>query len=182
MNRQVEIIKQNVSIQTVAAFYGLKANSKGYISCPFHKEDTPSLKLYPDSNTFYCFGCGTGGDVISLVQKIFHLNFAGALIRLDNDFHLGLTNEKPSPFSQRRALERQRAEMKQNRLESIHRICYRQAVLAFRDRWGKYLYLRPKSQNEPLNPDFVDAIHNMHYIEYWLDTYKDFEKWKEVYG
>lgn len=36
------------------------------IKCPLHGEDTPSFRWYSDTNTFYCFGCGKGGDIVSL--------------------------------------------------------------------------------------------------------------------
>lgn len=51
--------------------YTVDFNSKLYIKCPIHGEDTPSFRYYPESNTFYCFGCGAGGDVINL-HKAFY--------------------------------------------------------------------------------------------------------------
>ena len=38
--------------------------------CPFHGEKTPSFTVYPETASFYCFGCGAGGDVITFIKKI----------------------------------------------------------------------------------------------------------------
>lgn len=53
------------------------------IKCIFHEEKTASLTLYTKTGTFYCFGCGANGDVISLIQKRLNLNFQQALKWLD---------------------------------------------------------------------------------------------------
>lgn len=47
--------------------------------CPFHSEKTPSCVIYPDSNSFYCFGCGAGGDVITFTMKIENLDYIEAV-------------------------------------------------------------------------------------------------------
>ncbi len=47
--------------------------------CPFHQEDTPSFVIYPDTNSFHCFGCGKSGDGLTLYQKINDCNFKDAL-------------------------------------------------------------------------------------------------------
>ena len=83
-------IKQRVNIQQAAARYGYEQNRAGFIRCPFHNDKTPSLKIYPNSNSYYCFGCGVGGDVISFIMHLFRLDFTGAIIRLDEDFGLYL--------------------------------------------------------------------------------------------
>lgn len=54
------------SAREVAEANGLHPNRSGYVSCPFHNERTPSLKLY-DDGTWYCFGCGKGGSSIDLM-------------------------------------------------------------------------------------------------------------------
>ena len=61
-----------MTIQNIIDRYGYKPK-KGFISCPFHNEKTPSLRIYTDTNTFYCFGCGMGGDVISFVAHLFKM-------------------------------------------------------------------------------------------------------------
>ena len=93
-------IKEVVTIRSVCDKYGLEITRGGYICCPFHQEDTPSLKIYPQSNSYYCFGCGSGGDVISFVMHLFGLDFKGALSRLDEDFRLGvLAGPRPSSLA-----------------------------------------------------------------------------------
>lgn len=44
-------------------------------SCPFHSEKTPSCTIYIDTQSFYCFGCGAGGDVIKFIERIENLNY-----------------------------------------------------------------------------------------------------------
>ena len=47
--------------------------------CPFHSEKTPSCTIYSDTQSFYCFGCGAGGDVISFIKKIENLSYYEAV-------------------------------------------------------------------------------------------------------
>lgn len=67
--------------------------------CPLHSEKTPSCKVDPDRQTYYCFGCNEGGDVITFVQKHRGLSFKDALRAL------GMQDDKPfrpDPTIQRR--------------------------------------------------------------------------------
>ena len=54
----------------------------GFTCCPLHGEDTPSLKIYPATNTWHCFGCHVGSDSIDLMMKMGGLNFPEAVRRL----------------------------------------------------------------------------------------------------
>lgn len=47
--------------------------------CPFHKENTPSLNVFDDTNSFYCFGCGASGDAIEFVKEYNKLDFPKAV-------------------------------------------------------------------------------------------------------
>ncbi len=86
-------IRAQVPMREAAERYGLRPNRAGYIRCPFHNENTPSLKLYDHS--WYCFGCQTGGDLITFVRKFFGFSFSDAVSRINNDFHLGLDLRPP---------------------------------------------------------------------------------------
>ena len=50
--------------------------------CPFHAEKTPSFSINAEEGLYYCFGCGAGGDVITFVREVEHLDFADAVERL----------------------------------------------------------------------------------------------------
>ncbi len=61
---EIQDIKARLSIQTTLAYYGLQPDRNGMLRCPFHADGTASLKIYPTTNTFNCFGCGKNGDQI----------------------------------------------------------------------------------------------------------------------
>ncbi|ALO13851.1 DNA primase [Salinivirga cyanobacteriivorans] len=65
---QIPDIKKRLPIMSVLAHYGIKMNKNDHIICPFHKDDKPSCKIYTDTNTYNCFGCGKTGDVIQFIQ------------------------------------------------------------------------------------------------------------------
>jgi hypothetical protein len=84
-------IKQSVSMQEVAEFYGFLPNRAGYIHCPFHAGDNQgSLKVYDGQGGFCCFGCGAKGSVIDFVMKLYDISFTAACERLSTDFSLNL--------------------------------------------------------------------------------------------
>lgn len=56
-----------------------KAGRNSKSLCPFHSEKTPSFVVYPDSQSFYCFGCGAGGDVISFIMRAENLEYVEAI-------------------------------------------------------------------------------------------------------
>lgn len=68
-------------IETVISSYiQLKRRGRNYVcNCPFHSEKTPSFTVFPDSQNFYCFGCGAGGDVITFIMKSENLDFMEAV-------------------------------------------------------------------------------------------------------
>lgn len=47
--------------------------------CPFHNEKTPSFTVYLNTQSYYCFGCGSGGDVITFIKNIESLDYAEAV-------------------------------------------------------------------------------------------------------
>ena len=72
---------------------------------PFHNEKTPSFHVHPDKGFFKCFGCGTGGDVITFVSKLENLAFPDAVRMLAQ--HAGIELEPENPQVSRMRSERE---------------------------------------------------------------------------
>lgn len=70
-------IKYRNDIETaVSQYVNLKRRGKNLVGlCPFHSEKTPSFTVYPENGSFYCFGCGVGGDVFTFTGLIENLNY-----------------------------------------------------------------------------------------------------------
>ena len=69
--------------------------------CPFHSEKTPSMVVYNDSQSFYCFGCGAGGDVISFIMRIENLDYVEAVRFLSERVGLQLPEDGREDASSR---------------------------------------------------------------------------------
>ena len=67
---EITDIKKQLQIAVVLEQYNLIANKNHHLKCPFHKDDKPSLRIYPKTNTYTCFGCGKTGDTIQFIQDI----------------------------------------------------------------------------------------------------------------
>ena len=64
----------------MGSYVQLVRRGRNYVcSCPFHSEKTPSCTIFTDTQSFYCFGCGAGGDVITFIMKIENLDFTEAV-------------------------------------------------------------------------------------------------------
>ena len=65
---EIPEIKSHLSILTVVHHYGCKSTRNNLLRCPFHDDKTASLQVYPETNTWHCFGCGKGRDGIDFIQ------------------------------------------------------------------------------------------------------------------
>ena len=79
--RFIQDLQERVDIEEVISSHiTLRRRGKTLVGlCPFHNEKTPSFTVYPDTNSFYCFGCGAGGDVISFIRRIDNLDYVEAV-------------------------------------------------------------------------------------------------------
>ena len=92
---KIEEIKEKSDIISVVSDYvSLKKSGRYYMgNCPFHSEKTPSFFLYPETNTFHCFGCGKHGDSISFIMEIDSLDYVSTLKKLAEKFGIELEYE-----------------------------------------------------------------------------------------
>lgn len=75
-----ELLSRNDIESVVSPYVRLKRRGRNLVGlCPFHGEKTPSFNLYPETSSFYCFGCGAGGDAITFIKKIENLDYIDAV-------------------------------------------------------------------------------------------------------
>ena len=171
MNRQAEEIKQRLTMREVAEYYGFQINHTKCIRCPFHAGDRQaSLHIYPESGGFHCFGCGAHGSVIDFVMRLFDLNFRQAVLRINADFQLGLTESKSDRVARSAALESRREEQRRKA----------QAESNFWFMTNEFYYwkeirdtFQPTWQEDIVffHPLYAEAVKRLPYIEYWLDDF-----------
>lgn len=166
-----EEIKARLTMHQVVEYYGFQVGRSGFIKCPFHQGDhTASLKIYPGSGGWHCFGCNSGGTVIDFVMRLFDLNFRQAVLRINADFHLGLTPSKPDRAARSAALEARREEQRRE-AQAEQNFRYMAAELHY---WqeAKDVFPPIRQDNDVYyHPLYVTAVKRLPYIEYWLDDY-----------
>lgn len=75
-----ELKLRNDITEIVSSYVNLKRRGRNMVGlCPFHGEKTPSFNVYTENGSFYCFGCGVGGDVITFIMKIENLDYVDAV-------------------------------------------------------------------------------------------------------
>ncbi len=75
-----ELKLRNDITELVSSYITLKRRGRNMVGlCPFHGEKTPSFNIYTENGSFYCFGCGVGGDVITFVMKMENLDYVDAV-------------------------------------------------------------------------------------------------------
>lgn len=77
----LEQIRDRNDIESVISSYvELKRRGRNLTGlCPFHNEKTPSFTVYPETSSYYCFGCHVGGDVITFIRNIENLDYIDAV-------------------------------------------------------------------------------------------------------
>ena len=71
-----ELKARNDIEEIISSYVDLNRKGKNLMGlCPFHAERTPSFCVYPSNDSFYCFGCGAGGDVITFLRMIEHYDY-----------------------------------------------------------------------------------------------------------
>ncbi len=107
-NATVDIpaLKARHSLAEVVESAGTMLRGRGRVRqgyCPFHDESEPSFTVYGDTEKFWCFGCGAGGDVLDFVQRIEGLTLPEAIRRLDGGGHSPVLAGASRPVAARRS-------------------------------------------------------------------------------
>lgn len=92
----IEEIKLRANIEDVISSYvQLKRAGSNYQGlCPFHSEKSPSFTVFPATSSFYCFGCGAGGDVIHFIRRAENMDYPSAVEFLAKRVGVPITLDK----------------------------------------------------------------------------------------
>lgn len=158
--RIFESVKDGVDLRRAAERMGLDVTRSGMACCPFHRERTPSMKLYDDH--FYCFGCHAHGDVIDLAARLSGLGKYDAAKALAREYGIVYDN---SPITER---DRQMLKKKRETAETLRETESRlfRALAEYRN------LLRERSEalvpvgDEPPCRDFMEAVQMLDPVEY----------------
>ena len=86
--QEIERLKNGIDLASYIASRGIALNKNGRNHkglCPFHEEKAPSFTVNPEENLWHCFGCGSGGDVFTFVERIDKTTFTGAVKKLSQE-------------------------------------------------------------------------------------------------
>ena len=116
----IQQLKQYSDIEHIVSGY-VQLKKKGrYLSglCPFHSEKSPSFFVYPQTQSFYCFGCGAGGDVITFIRQIENLEYMEAVRFLAD--RSGMTEPQDSEDDGRARLKKRVLEINRETAHYFH--------------------------------------------------------------
>lgn len=75
-----ELVARNDIVDYIGGYVQLRRRGRTQVGlCPFHNEKTPSFTVYPDNQSFYCFGCAAGGDIVTFAKKINNIDYLEAV-------------------------------------------------------------------------------------------------------
>ena len=95
-------------VAVISEVVNLKKTGKNFVGlCPFHSEKTPSFSVSPEKQIFYCFGCGTGGNVFSFLMKKDGLAFPEAARLLARRYNIDIPRKHLTPEQKKRMGERE---------------------------------------------------------------------------
>ena len=165
-------IKRRVTMHDVVARYGFKVGHNRRIPCPFHNGKDNNLGYKADF--FKCFVCNESGDVITFVQKYHGLSFAETLLRIDEDFSLGLgvgkrTSDREKLRLAQKSYEARRERTSAQKAQQAKEKAYHDAYdeVARLDR--QMIDYCPKNEDEEPHPKFLEALQKLETARYMLD-------------
>lgn len=164
-------------MRQAAEFCGIDINRSSMCCCPFHNDDSPSMKLYDDH--YYCFGCGEHGDAIDLVSKMFSVSPKEAAERLVQELGISydsLRDTEISTYKKDSILRKIKAKQDKDRENHVYNVL-RDYFRLLQNLKREYA---PISSEDDVDPRFIEALTKSAYIEHLLDSMISGDKEKRV--
>lgn len=166
----IKEVKQRADIVKVAEYYGLQLNRSHKCKCPFHQEKTASFSVSQSKQIFKCFGCGVGGDCITLVSKLLKINNYQAAESINKNLGLGLNPNQKSTFIEINYYKNKRQMEEQFRKwenETFQILC---DYLHLLENWEEIYQPKDIKDLDNINTLYLESIKNTDTVEYFLDN------------
>lgn len=159
-------VRERVSAQEAARFYGLQLDRRGWVLCPFHRDRHPSMSF--KGGRFRCWSCNASGDSIDFTARLLGLDPLGAVERLNEDFSLALPiHRKPTRAEKQVARRRLEVAEAHKAFEIWREGFIAQLNAAFRE---GHLILMECQNLDKLAEREAAALRLQANFEYWSDA------------
>ncbi len=161
-----EQIKEMYSMKDILERYGLpQPNRAGFISCPFHKEKTASMKIY--KRDFNCYGCGANGDIFAFVMLMDGISFKEAFAILGGNYDNSFSARKKIYQAQKKREMQRKIEERLKRKKEITSMLIN-------------IYREYLSRFKPLSDAWCETYNALQYQLYLWEIITDPEKCHEA--
>ena len=160
-----QVIRDSVTMEQIISLYGYKTRH-GFMICPFHGDRDASLKIYPGSGGWHCFGCGKGGSVVDFVMEHEGCDFRTAVIAIDKAMRLGLNDPQENAYKSEANFRKQ--QWLDNYVEAI--FSYSKAVK---------LQLEVKMRMDLAKMNELEMLRKMEPPQLTASDYDFMSQWKE---
>ena len=104
-----EVLSRNDIESLIGSYVSLKRSGSNLKAlCPFHSEKSPSFTVYPADNSFYCFGCGIGGNAITFIRQMEHLDYPDAIEFLAKRAGIAVIRENENDYREKSGISKDR--------------------------------------------------------------------------
>ena len=154
----IEEVKQTVFMDDILQRYGI-CKQRSMVSCPKHKDKTPSMKIYKDG--FRCFSCGWSGDIFDFVRFMDNLSFKEAFLSLGGAYEKPTFHSKMTIYHSKKTRETSEKK-KKKKYYTMKEIS--ESITKYR---------KQKEDNEPFSDEWCEAVNELEYLLYvYEEMYK----------
>ena len=178
-----QVIRDSVTMDQIIALYGYKTRH-GFMVCPFHGDKDASLKVYPGSGGWHCFGWGKGGSVVDFVMEHERCDFRTAVVAIDKAMRMGLSDPHENPFTAE--IERAKQKSLDDFVDAINAYCdalkmrIDSEIRTDLARVKEIEMMKQIGQMEKLKPADIDFLHMWSEIsqfnEYRIEKINEFKE------
>lgn len=170
----VSKIKDTVKIREFVESCGIPVNRNGFCCCPFHGEKTASLRIYDKTDSWYCFGCHSGGDVLAFARLYYKVSFPETVKMLAQQYDIDCNNKTDIKSAVNKAVLEMQRKKKARRIEQLE-IEYWTYYESWLDADQKAVDLAPKTMYDDFTQSWSEAVIKRESLKETLD-WLDFKR------